>query len=218
MIENRQLWTVSIYEVNADPMGLAFSFVPNDLTSARILGEIPSRVREYILDLRWSREGIEFDWGRTLDDPGERKTEFENEARRRVDARRAWIGGVNLLVTNVEEWARELSWETRRIDKRLDDSYIGKHRVTALLMQQETFRVLLEPVGLSGLGAEGIVDLYQLPAYDDIARLTYKDSQWNFHFAFQSDNIVGNNRLVQGVPLSKGTLRTVLDEMRIHAL
>ena len=83
-----------------------------------------------------------------------------------------WISRVNLLVDEVERWARDEGWSTRRIEKRLEDAWIGPHRVPALLMQEELCRGLLEPLGLSAHGSEGVVDLYLMPAYDDIAELS----------------------------------------------
>jgi hypothetical protein len=217
MSDERQPYAVSIHELSETPCELAFSFVPKGLQQVRVPGELPRRVPRYTVVVRGSGESIAFDWGRTPDDPGEAKAVLEEEARRRVDARLAWVGRIENLVAQVERWGQELGWQTRRIDKRLDDSFVGKHRLPALLMQEEIFRVLLEPVGRSAPGAEGIVDLYLLPAYDDIASLYYYSGQWNVHYCFQGVPITGNIRETPGISLSKETLQRVLEEMRAHA-
>lgn len=217
MSDAGQPYLVSIYERGEAPWELAFNFVPNGLMQVRGFGESPRRVPRHMVVVREGGEGLAFDWGRTPDDPGNAQAELENEVRRRVDVRRAWVAQVEALVAQVDTWGRELGWQTRKIDKRLDDSYVGKHRLPALLMQEETFRVLLEPVGRSAPGAEGIVDLYLLPAYDDIATLYYYGGQWNVHYYFQDDPVTGNIRETPGVPLSKETLQRVLEQMRSHA-
>lgn len=158
-----------------------------------------------------------FDWSRTPDDPGEGKLEIEQEVAQRVNDRFAWLDRVSTLVGQVEQWGKELGWATRRIDKSLDDSRIGKHQVPALLMQQDLCRVLLEPIGRSTPGTEGVIDLYLMPAYDDIASLYYYDDRWNLHDLFPGSNPVSTVREAEGVPLSKETLQTVLAEMMQNA-
>jgi hypothetical protein len=103
------------------------------------------------------------------------------------------------------------------VEKKLEDTWIGEHRVPALLMQEETCRVILEPVGRSTPGAEGVVDLYLMPAYDDIATLYYYGNQWNLHYAFPGTRTVATVREADATPLSKQALEKVLAELRKHA-
>ena len=175
------------------------------------------RPPRYLVVARTGDGKIAFDWEQTPDDPGEERATLEIEARHRVETRHEWIARVAALVAQVEAWGRELGWQTRQIDKKLDDFYIGAHRVPALLMQEETFRVLLEPVGRTAPGAEGIVDLYLLPAYDDIASFYHYGGEWNVHYYFPGVPATANIRETAGVPLSKETLQRVLEEMRAHA-
>jgi hypothetical protein len=217
MSDETQPYTISIHELSEALGELAFTFVPKGLQQVPVHGELPRRVPQYIVVVRKNGESITFDWGRTPDDPGPAMVDLEEIARQRVNARLAWVGRVEKLVAEVERWGQDLGWQTRRIDKRLDDSYVGKHRLPALLMQEETFRVLLEPVGRSAPGAEGIVDLYLLPAYDDIASLYFYGGQWNVHYYFQGVAVTGNIRETPGKPLSKEVLESVLDEMRANA-
>jgi hypothetical protein len=135
-----------------------------------------------------------------------------------VDERSIWIEKVKKLVAEVEPWVKELGWQTRRINKRLDDSEIGRHRVPALLMQEGTTQVLLEPVGRSASGIEGVVDLYILPAYDDIATLYFYDGGWNIHYYFEATPVAGAVREAPGIPLTKDALKRVLDKMQADAV
>jgi hypothetical protein len=120
------------------------------------------------------------------------------------------------LVAHVDNWARELGWSTRRIEKKLEDAEIGRHRLPVLLMQEGTCRVMLEPVGRSAPSAEGIVDLYLMPAYDDIASLYYYNGRWNLHYVPPDALPMANNRDAVAVPLSKEELAKVLEAMQRH--
>src|SRR5438445_3773874 len=89
-----------------------------------------------------------------------------------------WLRRLTDLVDQVEAWARELGWATRRIDKRMDDSDAGPYLATGLLLQKEFTRVSLEPMGRSASGSGGVADLYLMPAYDNIARFFFRDKKW----------------------------------------
>src|SRR5665213_2832472 len=90
-----------------------------------------------------------------------------------VTLRDEWLSRLTDLIENVKSWVEEIGWSTRRIEKRLQDSQIGDYHAPALLLQIETDRVLLDPIGRSAPGVDGVVDLYLMPAYDDIASLYY---------------------------------------------
>ncbi|MCI0357279.1 MAG: hypothetical protein L0211_02195 [Planctomycetaceae bacterium] len=131
--------------------------------------------------------------------------------------REDWVGRVTTLVQDVENWAGELGWSTRRIDKQLDDSQIGSHTVPALLVQEGPVRVFVEPIARSAPGAEGVVDLYLMPAYDDIASLYFVDGQWQVHYMFPESPTVATIRDAESKPLTKETLQQVLDAMSANA-
>src|SRR5262245_4580591 len=100
-----------------------------------------------------------------------------------IDAiRNEWLTRLSHLVGDIETLARSLDWTTRRIDKPMKDSAIGDYQAPGLLMQKEFARIILEPVSRSATGTEGLVELYQMPAFDDIASLYFYDGRWNIHF------------------------------------
>src|SRR4051812_23881682 len=74
------------------------------------------------------------------------------------EVRSDWLHRLSGLVGDVEAWARALDWSTRRIEKKLEDSELGKYLAPALLLQKETVRIILEPIGRSAPGAEGRAD------------------------------------------------------------
>src|SRR5262249_28017705 len=128
--------------------------------------------------------------------------------------RKLWLNRVSSLVEQVDQWARELGWTTRRLEKNLDDRWIGKHRVPALLMQQDTSPALLEPIGRSTSGG-ALVDLYLMPAYDDVASIYYYDDRWNIHRNMsRGTNTVLPEPRENAKPLTRETLKAVLEEMK----
>lgn len=206
--EQTHQYAVSIHQTDGNGT-LVFTFVPKG-----VQGTQRKRVPQFSAGVRPAAEGLEIDWSGTPDDPGPARADIEAEIVTRMKMRAAWIERVTTLVDQVEQWARELGWATRRIDKRLDDTQIGNHRVPALLMQEEIWRFMLEPIGRSGAGTEGLVDLYLMPAYDDIAGIYYYDGRWNVHERTDAGLPVTK---AQAAPLSKEALEKLLAEMKRHA-
>jgi hypothetical protein len=161
-------------------------------------------------------EDVVVQWASAPEDLAAVQGELEQDAKDRVRLLRGWLDRLSALVNDVETWVKDLGWATRRIDKSMEDSQIGKYKAPALLMQEGTDRVLLEPIARSAPGAEGVVDLYLMPAYDDIASLYYADGRWNLHYVFSGTG-AANTHEAPAKPLSQDTLREVLAEMRDHA-
>jgi hypothetical protein len=211
-------YAVSISEPDEAGGAFLFTFVPKGPQQERGVSGRPKRVPQFTAAVRQQAGNLAFDWGGTSDDPGDAREGMEAEIAARLKDRADWMERVSALVGQVEQWAQEMGWATRRVEKRLDDTWIGAHRVHALLMQQDTCRALLEPIGRSSPGAAGVVDLYLMPAYDDIASLYYYDHRWNVHYnEFRGTNAVVPEPKEKAVPLSKEALEKVLAEMRRNA-
>src|SRR5258708_4111194 len=114
-----------------------------------------------------------------------------------------WLDRLSKLVGSVKTIAEELGWSTRTIEKTMQDSQIGAYKAPALILQFETIRVLLDPIARSAPGAEGVVDLYLMPAYDDIASLYFCDGVWQLHYMFPDTAPVNTTREAAARPLSK---------------
>ena len=215
---NTQRYAVSVYEPEEAAGVLVFTFVPKGPEPERGPNGALKRVPQFVVAASQQQaDGITFDWSGTPDDPQAAKGEMEKAAEERIRARAAWIDSVKALVDQVEIWARDMHWSTRRVEKKLDDDWIGKHRVPAPLMQEDTCRILLEPVGRSSSGAQSVVDLYLMPADDDIASLYYYENRWNLHYMFPGSKAVATISEAAAVPLSKEALENVLAEMRQNA-
>jgi hypothetical protein len=217
-VAEKPQYMVSIYQPEESGGPLVFTFVPKGPGQDRGPNGSPGRVPQFIVEVRTDAGTPNLDWGRTPDHPdASAREEIEEEIAARMRDRAIWIERVTSLVDQVERWATEMGWSTRRIEKKRDDVRIGKHRVPALFMQQETFRVLLEPVGRATPGAEGVVDLYLMPAYDDIASLYFYEGRWNLHYIFPGTTGVATVRQAEPMPLTKDSLEKVLAEMRRDA-
>jgi hypothetical protein len=161
-------------------------------------------------------EDVSIRWASSPPDLASAQGQLEQDAKERVRILSEWLERLSALVSEVESWARDLGWSTRRIEKPMEDSRIGKYKAPSLLMQEGTDRILLEPIARSAPGTEGVVDLYLMPAYDDIASLYYADGRWNMHYLF-GGAAAATMREAPAQPLSRDTFQTVITEMRQHA-
>lgn len=135
-----------------------------------------------------------------------------------VDAARTeWLGRLRELVASVKEAAEKNAWKTRMIEKSMRDSVLGPYKAPALLMQSETVEVILDPIGRFAPGTDGVVDLYLLPAYDDIASLYHVDGVWKLHYAFRGGPVPTGVKQADPMLLDAATLNRVLDEIAAHA-
>jgi hypothetical protein len=89
------------------------------------------------------------------------------------------------------------------------------YKAPALVIQKETVRAILHPIGRSAPDVAGVVDFYIMPAYDDIARLTFYDDSWHLRHMFPGSPDVGARRRDQ--PLSREALQAVLEAMTRNA-
>jgi hypothetical protein len=137
--------------------------------------------------------------------------------RRQVDnpdaTRDEWLANLDELLAQVRRWAEGSGWRTRVIEKAMKDSVLGDYKAPAMLMQRDTVEVILDPVGRFAPGTDGVVDLYLLPAYDDVASLYFVDGAWKLHFAFRSTAVVARIKSADSMTLDEASLNRVLDEI-----
>ena len=72
-----------------------------------------------------------------------------------VRIRDNWLKRLSDLLEQADHWAREMGWSTRRVEKKMQDSEIGTYQAPALLMQEGTTRVIMEPIARAAPGAPG---------------------------------------------------------------
>lgn len=208
------------YEVSLRPIPEAqaayyVTYRPRGLQAARGSGGAPKRVPEYQALASVRGNEIAVQWETLPPHPEEAREQLYEDVRGRIELLHPWYRRLVVLMTQVEAWASDLGWSVRRVEKRLGESEIGKYIVPALVMQRDMVKVGVEPIGRSAPGAEGVVDLYLLPAYDDMASLYYGDGRWTLHFigwgAPSSGPISAKN--FESKPLDRQSLGEVLDEL-----
>lgn len=190
------------------------SYVPRGLQQVRTSGRA-KKLPEYVAAANVTNESVAWE-----NQPADAETpleEFTADALRRANAIHGWLTMLTSLIGSVEGWGKDLGWSPKRVEKPMEDSEVGKYMAPALLLQEETTKVLLEPIARSAPGAEGVVDLYLMPAYDDIATLYYYKSRWNLHYMSADQKVVASVREAESKPLTKATFKRVLEEMKANA-
>jgi hypothetical protein len=125
-----------------------------------------------------------------------------------------WLDRLDTLVGEVESWARASGWRTRRINKTVNERQLGTYKVPVLLMEKDTVEVVLNPVARSVPGADGAVDMYVAPAYDDIASLYFEGDHWVVHYGERPDPTATEGVVeIKPRPYTEQTIRTILDGM-----
>jgi hypothetical protein len=122
-----------------------------------------------------------------------------------------WIQLLRELVTQVDGWVKPAEWSTREIEKEMEDSVLGPYNAPALLMQRAFVRVLLEPITRFAPGTDGVVDLYRMPAYDDIASVYRVAGEWKLHQASGGSSTVARARGVEPIDLNQENFLRVLE-------
>jgi len=125
---------------------------------------------------------------------------------------------VSALVKQVKGWVELHEWVTKAYPKKIRDADQLVYEVPALFLQKGPVRVLLDPVAYYVPGAQGVVDLYLMPTYDDLASLYFEQGMWKIHYAFPRDPKATHSVIeVEVFPLSEETISQVLDSIAAHA-
>ena len=134
----------------------------------------------------------------------ERRDQFKN----RVEA----------LVERVRGWVEPHEWVTKTYPKKMRDVENQVYEIPALFLQRGPIRILLDPVAYDVPGARGVVDLYLMPTYDDMASIYFEKGKWRIHYAFPADPKETHSVIeTQVLTLSEATINQVLDSIAVHA-
>jgi hypothetical protein len=125
---------------------------------------------------------------------------------------------VNGLVEQVRRWAEPHEWVTKPYPKKLRDLDGQVYVIPALFLQKGPVRVLLDPIAFDAPGTEGVIDLYLMPTYDDVASLYFEEGIWRIHYTFPSDPMETHSVIeTEALPLNEQTVNEVLDSIAAHA-
>jgi len=142
--------------------------------------------------------------------PGERAGGSQVDAPEAVRAE--WLECLNALASQVKGWAEKSRWRTRVVSKPTRDPVLGRYDVPLLLMERDGVEIALNPVSRFVPGADGAVDLYVVPAYDEVASLYYDDDRWTLHYVFREAEAAGIHE-AEAMLLSERAMTRVLDAM-----
>ncbi len=135
------------------------------------------------------------------------------------EKRDQFLERVTALVAQVREWAEPHEWVTKTYPKRMRDVNRQVFEIPALFLQKGPTRVLLDPLAYDVSGCEGVVDLYLMPTYDDLARLVFKGGEWIIHYAFPGDPAATQPDIeTESLAFSESTLNLVLESISNHAV
>jgi len=134
------------------------------------------------------------------------------------EQRSQFQGRIDVLVSTIKGWVEPHEWVTKAYPKKMRDVDHQVYEVPALFLQKGPTRVLLDPVAYDVPGTEGVVDLYLMPTYDDMASLFFEQGNWVIHYAFPP-NPKGTRSVIeaQTLPLREETINQVLDSIAEHA-
>ena len=135
-----------------------------------------------------------------------------------AEQRDRWRARMDELVTQVAGWVEPNDWVTRPYPKRMRDSDGQVFEVPSLFLQKGPIRLLLDPIAYDAPGTEGMVDLYLMPTYDDMASLDFVDGRWRIHYIFPDQSAVAGDEQPDVMELSETTINRVLDEIACHAV
>ncbi len=127
--------------------------------------------------------------------------------------RAEWVTKLTDLVSDIENWATADGWAVTRIEKKMADSGIGPYKAPALVFQKNLVRLLLDPISREFPGAEGVVDLYRMPALDDVASVYSHKGQWIINFVCRNKNVLAQVDEAQSTPLTAESFAEVVAGM-----
>jgi hypothetical protein len=125
-----------------------------------------------------------------------------------------WLDDLNILVESVREWSAASGWRGRLTSRHMAENGLGRYEVPVLVLDRDDAEVSLVPVTRQVPGADGLVDLFRMPAYDDVASLYLEEGQWFIHYAFTPDPAEVRSAVeTERLPLDEGSLNRVLDDI-----
>lgn len=135
-----------------------------------------------------------------------------------AEQRDRWRARMEELVAQVAGWVEPNDWVTKPYPKKMRDRDGLVFHVPSLFLQKGPTRLLLDPIAYDAPGTEGVVDLYLMPTYDDMASLSLVEGRWKIHYVFPDQPAVAGIRQPEVMELSEETINRVLDEIACHAV
>lgn len=129
-----------------------------------------------------------------------------------------WLGRLNALVSLIKGWVEASGWRTRQTTKPVTEAGLGRYEAPLLLMERGGVEVVLSPLARVSPGVDGVVDLYLMPAYDDVASLHFENGRWRVRSAIALDATTSRpSNEAKQLPLGEAAINRILDATAGHA-
>jgi hypothetical protein len=130
-----------------------------------------------------------------------------------------WLDRLNDLVENVKSWAEAAGWKPSLTSVDLTEKEYGRYEAPVLVLTRDEVVVSLVPVARQVPKADGLVGLYLMPEFDDMASLYLEEGgRWFLHYAFHPDPMEARSVIeTERLSLDQANLDRVLDDIAAHA-
>lgn len=129
-----------------------------------------------------------------------------------AEALAEWLSHLAELVEHVQAWSAASGWSGRRTSKHMVEKGVGRYEVPVLVLDRGNTEVALVPVARQDPEARGLVDLFLMPAYDDVASLSLEEGRWFIHDTIPPGLMETHPEVkAQRLPLDEGNLNRVLE-------
>lgn len=100
---------------------------------------------------------------------------------REQQVRDEWIAEIGAMADDVERWAKENDWDTKRETREMSEEGVGTYRAPVVRVQTMQGRVYFEPVArfISG-GPTGRIELIGTPSFWQVV-LIREEGRWHFY-------------------------------------
>jgi hypothetical protein len=120
-----------------------------------------------------------------------------------------WLDRGNALINEVEAWANEFGWVTRRQPKKMDELLLGEYALDQLYIHAEGNLYILDPVARFIPGGLGAFDLSIQPSFFVTSIYGHTDGTWCIHL-----NVGQGLRGARKEPLSPDSLKDAVKDLR----
>jgi hypothetical protein len=127
-----------------------------------------------------------------------------------VMVRDEWLQAIETVEKQVQEWAAEAEWRSRRVNKTLSESLIGTYVVPQLLIFAEPNLYVLDPIARFTPGGQGSFDIAIQPSYDTTS--LYRDAAGTWFVHLDINNGVSKGRRVEW---SRDAFRQCIEQLRV---
>lgn len=123
------------------------------------------------------------------------------------------------LILQFERGIDQTEWATRRYPKKFRDDARHIREIPALFLQKGPIKLLLDPIGYDIPGAEGVADIYLMPAYDPEASIYFENGQWLIHYDVPPNPLETHSVIeTQQLPVTDESINQVLNSIAEHAI